>query len=117
MFSPDKAVVTSIDNDHLEAYDHSVKKLELAFISFIQKVKEKVFIHDKQKSLIDNLNTKADIFTYGFDTNSDFQILNFSQNEKGSLFSLKNKIANTLYDFKTNAYGKHNILNLSLIHI
>ena len=111
LFSPDKAVVTSIDNDHLEAYDHSVKKLELAFISFIQKVKEKVFIHDEQKSLIDNLNTKADIFTYGFDTNSDFQILNFSQNEEGSLFSLKNKIANTLYDFETNAYGKHNILN------
>ena len=111
LFTPDKAVITSIDNDHLEAYGQSVKKLEFSFIEFIQKVKKKVFIYDEKKALIKNLTSEVNIFTYGFDKHSDFQILDFFQNEQGSFFSLKNKINDTLYDFEINMHGRHNVLN------
>ena len=98
LFTPDKAVITSIDNDHLEAYGQSVKKLEFSFIEFIQKVKKKVFIYDEKKALIKNLTSELNIFTYCFDMHSDFQILDFFQNEQGSFFSLKDKINDTLFD-------------------
>ena len=111
LFTPDKAVITSIDNDHLEAYGQSVKKLEFSFIEFIQKVKKKVFIYDQKKALIKNLTSELNIFTYGFDMHSDFQILDFFQNEQGSFFSLKNNINDTLFDFEINMHGRHNVLN------
>ena len=111
LFTPDKAVITSIDSDHLEAYGQSVKKLEFSFIEFIQKVKKKVFIHDEKKALIKNLTSELNIFTYGFDMHSDFQILDFFQNEQGSFFSLKDKINDTLFDFEINMHGRHNVLN------
>ena len=61
LFTPDKAVITSIDNDHLEAYGQSVKKLEFSFIEFIQKVKKKVFIYDEKKALIKNLTSELNL--------------------------------------------------------
>ena len=42
---------------------------------------------------------------------SDFQILDFFQNEQGSFFSLKNNINDTLFDFEINMHGRHNVLN------
>ena len=74
-------------------------------------MKKKVFIYDEKKALIKNLTSELNIFTYGFDMHSDFQILDFFQNEQGSFFSLKNNINDTLFDFEINMHGRHNVLN------
>ncbi len=111
LFNPDKAVVTSIDNDHLESYRNSFQNLVSAFIEFIKKVKNKTFVHDHVISLLPDFEIKNNIFSYGFEEKSDYQILNYSQNDTGSSFELKNKIENITFQFNVKMFGKHNILN------
>ena len=111
LFSPDKAVVTSIDNDHLASYKNSFENLVSAFEDFLKKVKYKTLVHDEVISLFSNIETENNIVTYGFNEESDYQITNYSQNDEGSFFHLKDKIKNLTFQFKIKIFGEHNVLN------
>ena len=82
LFNPDKAIITGIDNDHLETY-RNIENLKKAFVDFIKKVKSTVFILDLEKKWIKDLSFGTEkIITYGFSSDADYKIIHYSQNQK-----------------------------------
>ena len=69
--SPEIAVLTNMDRDHLDHYG-SFKKLQLAFLNFARKVPFYGFIvaHENLRKVLSVLDQK--IIFYGFDKSSDF---------------------------------------------
>ncbi len=109
--SPEIAVVTNIDNDHLDYYG-CMKNLKKAFIQFINKIPfygfAVVCIDSKfVRSILPFLNQK--VITYGKSTDADFVITNIKNRDK-TTFDLK--FQNQRFSSITiNSLGMHNILN------
>ena len=112
LFNPDKAIITGIDNDHLETYQGNIENLKKAFVDFIKKVKSTVFILDLEKKWIKDLSFGTEkIITYGFSSDADYKIIHYSQNQKGSSFVVKDKKSDLEHLFEIGIHGQHNILN------
>ena len=112
LFNPDKAIITGIDNDHLETYQGNIENLKKAFVDFIKKVKSTVFILDLEKKWLKDLSLGAEkIITYGFSSDADYKIIHYSQNKKGSSFVVKDKKSDLEHLFEIGIHGQHNILN------
>ncbi|MDC3208813.1 UDP-N-acetylmuramate--L-alanine ligase [SAR86 cluster bacterium] len=112
LFNPDKAIITGIDNDHLETYQGNIENLKKAFVDFIKKVKSTVFILDLEKKWLKDLSLGTEkIITYGFSSDADYKIIHYSQNKKGSSFVVKDKKSDLEHFFEIGIHGQHNILN------
>ena len=112
LFNPDKAIITGIDNDHLETYQGNIENLKKAFVDFIKKVKSTVFILDLEKKWLKDLSLGTEkIITYGFSSDADYKIIHYSQNQKGSSFVVKDKKSDLEHLFEIGIHGQHNILN------
>ena len=112
LFNPDKAIITGIDNDHLETYQGNIENLKEAFVDFIKKVKSTVFILDLEKKWLKDLSLGTEkIITYGFSSDADYKIIHYSQNQKGSSFVVKDKKSDLEHLFEIGIHGQHNILN------
>ena len=112
------SIVTNIDKEHVDFYKN-YKNLENCFIKFINKTppigKCIICIDDKNiNSLLKKIKTK-NILTYGFNSNSDYQIINPRYNVKNCKFDLiiKNFLGKKVIikSIVLNLIGKHNILN------
>lgn len=109
--SPEIAVVTNIDNDHLDYYGN-MKNLKKAFIQFINKIPfygfAVVCIDSKHvRSILPFLNQK--VITYGKSADADFVITNVKSRDI-TTFDLK--FQNQRFSSITiNSLGMHNILN------
>ena len=78
LFNPDKAIITGIDNDHLETYQGNIENLKKAFVDFIKKVKSTVFILDLEKKWLKDLSLGTEkIITYGFSSDADYKIIHY----------------------------------------
>ncbi len=112
------SIVTNIDKEHIDFYKN-YKNLENCFIKFINKTPPigKCIICNDDKN-IKKLKKKIkikNILTYGFDSSSDYQVLNSKYNTTNCKFDLiiknftgkKTIIKNIIL----NLIGKHNILN------
>lgn len=110
--SPKIVIVTNIEADHIDYY-HGFKKLQHAFLVFLKKIS----LHGTAIVCIDNNaicdilpNIKCKLITYGFNKNSDIQILCYKQN--GFVGSFKIIIKNNKkLNITLNIPGKHNALN------
>ncbi len=112
------SIVTNIDNEHLDYYKN-YKNLEKSFIKFINRTppigKCIICLDDKNiKKIKAKIKTKNTL-TYGYDKNSDYQIINSRFNSKNCKFDLiiknfsgKRKLIRNIY---LNLIGKYNILN------
>ena len=114
------SVVTNIDKEHLDYYKN-YNNLKNAFSSFIEKTppigKTLVCIDNNDlKQIIKKIKTK-NYLTYGFDKDSNYQILNANYELNYSEFDLKIKNVSSKITFIKNIYlnlmGKHNIMNAS----
>ncbi len=111
---PKFAVVTNIDADHLETYDGDFKKLQDAFLLFLQAIPADgaaiVCIDDP---IIRNLlpKIKCRCLTYGFSEDADFQILDYHQEGLTSLFKVDCKDYAEPLPIEFTLPGKHNALN------
>ncbi len=112
------SIVTNIDEEHIDYYKN-YKNLENSFIKFINKTppigKCIICIDDKNiKRLKKKIKTK-NILTYGFNSNSDYQIVKPKYNIKNSKFDLvvKNFLGKKIIikNIVLNLMGKHNIYN------
>jgi len=111
--SPIMAVVTNIDNDHLDFYGTQEKIVE-NFLEFVNKVpfygKIALNIHDKYSVDIKD-KIKRPILWYGIDTiGADYEARDVVYSAQGTTFKLYFK--KTFVDhFETHLLGLHNVLN------
>ena len=112
------SIVTNLDKEHLDFYQ-SFEKLKKSFLSFIEKTpsfgKSFVCLDNKNlKSLLIRLRT-SNFLTYGFNKNSNYQIVNVKKKPKYSIFELRIRIAgnkiSTIKNIRVNLLGDHNITN------
>ncbi len=115
---PTYSIVTNLDLEHLDYYK-SLKNLKKSFISFINKTpsfgKSFICMDDKNnRSVIPKLKNK-NFLTYGTNKNSNFRIVNISQNTNYSKFDLRinlpGKKHRFIRDLKIPLNGLHNIRN------
>lgn len=114
---PVAAVVTNIDEDHMETYGHDVHRLKNAFLDFLHRLPfygaAIVCIDDaKIKEILPDI--ARPVVTYGFDEKAQLQALNVKAMNGKMHFQLHrkdpgNKAAHL--DIELNLAGKHNVLN------
>ena len=112
------SIVTNIDKEHLDYYKNFNKLIE-AFKIFIEKTppigKSFLCFDDLNiKQIIKKLKTK-NYLTYGFDKNSNYQVLNARYKINCTKFDLKiRNVGSKKFYFKNillNLIGKYNVLN------
>ena len=112
------SIITNIDKEHLDFYG-SFEKLKRSFRNFIEKTpsfgKSLICIDNKNlKSLISACKT-SNYLTYGFDKNSNYQIVNAKKKIDHSIFDLKVKFSEKkiykIKNIRVNLIGDHNIVN------
>ena len=112
LLSPTVAIVTNIDEDHMESYS-SVEDLKNTFLQFVNKVPfygVVVLCLDDSvtKSIVPKI--KRRIITYGFCKEADLHISNTTFQGSKSQFSLHDR-GNLVGKFELKIPGRHNILN------
>jgi len=112
---PEVAIITNIDNDHLNFYDSSQKKLNQAFVSFAENLPfyGHLFLN------LDDVNIRKiekkihrKKISFGFSDANQYQIINLEISEGVQKFQLLDHLSKKLYKFSTSLSGKHNIYNL-----
>ncbi|MDA9340899.1 UDP-N-acetylmuramate--L-alanine ligase [Gammaproteobacteria bacterium] len=112
---PEVAIITNIDNDHLNFYDASQKKLNQAFVSFAENLPfyGHLFLN------LDDVNIRKiekkihrKKISFGFSDANQYQIINLEMSQGVQKFQLLDHLSKKLYKFSTSLSGKHNIYNL-----
>lgn len=112
---PEVAIITNIDNDHLNFYDSSQKKLNQAFVSFAENLPfyGHLFLN------LDDVNIRKiekkihrKKISFGFSDANQYQIINLEMSKGVQKFQLLDHLSKKLYKFSTSLSGKHNIYNL-----
>ncbi len=117
--SPMIAVVTNIDLDHMDTYEHDEEKLKQAFIEFLHKLpfygRAIVCGEDKRiQQILPSINRP--VTTYGFNDKFDIYATDIIANGGTMCFNVHVKWLNIIYPIVVNMPGIHNVLNaLSVI--
>ncbi len=114
---PCLAVVTNIDADHMETYDHSIEKLRQAFIDFLQRLPfygvAVVCIDDPGVREIASRVSKT-LVTYGLSPDAQIRAVDIEA-RAGTMFFRAVCAANgapaTTFDVTLNLPGLHNVQN------
>ena len=110
--SPTIAVVTTIDNDHLDYY-HTMDEIKRTFLDFINKVPfYGAAILCLDQANIQELIPKVEkrFITYGIETRADFTATNIRVDGSGSSYDVNNG-GKTLGNIQTKLPGIHNVAN------
>lgn len=111
---PMMAVVTNIDQDHMDTYQGNLQKLRNTFIEFLHHLPfyglAVLCIDDPEiRSIISDV--QRPIYTYGFDSDANFQAINWSQDGLRSSFTVKRPKPYQDLNIQLNWPGRHNVLN------
>ena len=110
--SPTIAIVTTIDNDHLDYY-HNMDAIKKAFLGFINRVPfYGVAILCLDEENIQNLVPKIEkrFITYGIDTRADFTATEIRVNGTGSAYT-GSRNSQVLGRVQITLPGRHNVAN------
>ena len=99
---PNIACVTSTDSDHLDIYN-SEQELKKSFIQFTDNIKSKGLLFSNEKTCLGGIS-------YGFNSESEYFISNYSSVKYSSFFDI-NHNGSLIASVKFNMHGKHNALN------
>ena len=122
---PIMAVVTNIDQDHMETYEHDFAKLKSAFVEFLEHLPfyglAVVCVDDPNVREIVPRLTKP-VRTYGFNEGADLRAVNVRAVNGRMTFTATSLFGKTgdkkVLDCELNLAGTHNVLNaLSAIAI
>lgn len=112
LLSPTLAVVTNIDQDHMESYD-GMDDLKSTFVQFVNKVPfygAAVLCRDDAAVASILPRIKRRVITYGFGRDSDLRVSAAEYSGFGSGFELEYR-GRSLGAFRLNLPGRHNALN------
>lgn len=113
--TPIMSVVTNIDSDHMDTYDHSVEKLHQAFVSFIHRMP----FYGKAFLCTDSEHVRAIVpriskpfATYGLDGSADIYAENLRAEGDKMRFTVHVKQGGIEpFEVVLNMPGRHNVLN------
>lgn len=113
--TPVMSVVTNIDTDHMDTYDHSVEKLHQAFVTFIHRMP----FYGKAFLCIDSEHVRAIVpriskpfATYGLDESADIYATDVRTEGTQMRFTVHAKHNSTEpFEVVLNMPGRHNVLN------
>jgi UDP-N-acetylmuramate--alanine ligase len=109
---PDVIVITSIDEDHLDVYKdlNDIQKTFKKFCEISKPGSKIIYCGDDSNitSFIRDVNRES--FSYGFNKENHFKIIDFNFSKDDSNFSLENSTSHYT-GVKLKMIGKHNILN------
>ena len=113
--TPVMSVVTNIDTDHMDTYDHSVDKLHQAFVDFIHRMP----FYGKAFLCVDSEHVRAVLpkiskpfATYGLDDNADIYATDMRAEGAQMRFTVQVKHDNQApFEVVLNMPGRHNVLN------
>ena len=112
--SPVLAVVTNIDQDHMETYGHSVERLHAAFIEFIHRLPfwgmSFLCIDDPGVAAIRAQVTRP-VMTYGLSEGAGIQAVNVRAEDGGMCFTALRNGSRSPIDVRLNLPGLHNVRN------
>lgn len=113
--TPVMAVVTNIDQDHMETYEHSFDKLKSAFVEFLQQLPfwgmAVVCIDDVNIREILPRVTKP-VTTYGFSEGAQLRAMNVRADDGKMHFTVRRINGETTeFDVTLNLPGNHYVLN------
>lgn len=110
---PMVAVVTNIDEDHMETYQGDFEKLKDTYIEFLHNLP----FYGLAVVCIDNPVVREilprigrQVITYGFSEDADVRASNFSQTAGASHFTVERE-GKTALKLTVNLPGQHNVLN------
>ncbi len=108
------AVVTNIDEDHMETYDNDFNKLKATFIEFLHHLPfygQAVMCLDNEtiRDILPELTRP--VLTYGTAEDADFQLCNLTQSQGLSHFEIHDKTTACRFPITLNLPGEHNALN------
>jgi len=111
---PMMAIVTNIDEDHMDTYDGDFEKVKTTYVEFLHNMPFyglAILCGDDPaiQSIIPRL--MRPYVTYGFSENLDYQVVDVKQKGVISYFKIKRKGKPGLVDMTLNMPGKHNVLN------
>ncbi len=113
--TPVMAVVTNIDQDHMDTYEHSFDKLKSAFVEFLQQLPfwgmAVVCVDDANIREILPRVTKP-VMTYGFSENARIRATNVKA-DNGKMHFTVSRVngKTTTFDVTLNLPGNHYVLN------
>lgn len=112
--SPVIAIVTNIDQDHMETYGHSVERLQAAFIEFIHRLPfwgmSFLCIDDPGVAAIRARVTRP-VMTYGLSEGAGIQAIEVRPEAGGMRFTALRNGSRSAIDIRLNLPGLHNVRN------
>ena len=117
LLQPVICVVTNIDRDHLEAYDHDYERLKQAFSNFISRIPfygTAVLCLDDPgvKEILPSLSRH--VITYGFDKEAQIRAGVPKRIDGKMCFTVERNFGPKIYpplEIRLNCLGSHNVLN------
>lgn len=111
---PIMAIVTNVDYDHMETYNHEESKLCDSFLQFLSHIPFygcAVLCYEDQilRSMIPSL--KCLTITYGFNPEADIYATDIKAQADSMSFLVHYQKYNLQFVVKTSMLGKHNVLN------
>ncbi|MEY3670313.1 MAG: hypothetical protein RL258_1709 [Pseudomonadota bacterium] len=110
---PMMAVVTNIDADHMDTYDHDMAKLKQAFIQFVQRLP----FYGTAVVCLDDLHVREivpflsrPVLTYGVTPEADLQAVDLRADGLGMRFTVR-RAGQPDWPVRLNLPGHHNVLN------
>ncbi len=111
---PVMAIVTNIDADHMETYQHDFTRLKQAFVSFLQNLpfygSAILCTDDPQVREIQPFVSKP-VITYGFSKDAMVRAENVKHSNGSMLFDAVGERFDAKLPIKVNLPGRHNVLN------
>lgn len=112
--SPLISVVTNIDLDHMDTYDHDEEKLHQAFIDFLHRLPfYGIAVLCNEDARVRQIipHVKRRIVTYGLTSESDVYANDIKADDGRMRFNLCLKETGQSYPIVLNLPGEHNVLN------
>ena len=113
-FYPDSAVITNIDDDHLEAYEGEIKNLKKSFLDFTDNIPFFGYVvgnYDDKNTRDILKKIKRRVITFGLNKKSDITIKEIYYFTDYVDFKTHIKKTNKKHKFRLSLQGKYNIYN------
>lgn len=114
LLSPMISIITNIDLDHMDTYDHDENKLKQAFIDFLHRLPfyGRAIVCNEDKRVREILPlVQRQITTYGLSENSDIYASDIVADGNFMQYTVHIQETGKTYPIRVNMPGIHNVLN------